>query len=306
MIVIPPIVITDAILTATNIAIGPNAEWAVSTSYSVGDFVADNSLENHKNYENLIAGAGKFPPSFSNTTLPVPVTIDWLDLGSTNRWAMFDQVNGTRSIHADVIDVSLTPNVVFNGLALLNIDAATVRVIVTDPTHGVVYDKTIETQVGPADDWYEFFFYEVEREREAVFLDLPAYPLATVRVILDNTGFDAAAGTLVIGTQKSIGEALHGTSTGIIDYSRKLTDDFGNTRIQERSFSKRADYSVRTQTKYVGSVQNVLTDLRSTPAVWIGDEDLSTTFVYGFIKDFEIILSDAMWSDISLQVEGLS
>lgn len=312
MIVLPPLDITDSVLTSSNVAAGANAEWLVGTSYSIANLVKV-SFESDgvtpipaKNFENLIAGLGKYPPDFSNLTSPAPATIDWLDLGATNRWAMFDQVNGTQTINADTIDVLLTPAQVINGVAILNVDALTIQVIVTDPIYGVVYDNTVNLQSAPVDDWYDWYFEPIIRDTDVVLLDLPAYPDATIQIIADNTGNNAAIGTLVIGAQKSLGTALHGTSTGIIDYSRKETDDYGNTSIQVRSFSKRADYVVRSATSSTGYVQNVLTDLRAAPAVWVGDDSLATTFVYGFIKDFEIVLSDAVWSDMALQIEGLA
>jgi len=306
MIVIPPIVITTAILTATNVAQSTNAEWLVGTGYSVGNEVRFTADDVNKNYENLIAGTGKSPPDFSNTTIPVPATIDWLDLGATNRFAMFDEVNGTQTVNADTVDVTLTPGQVVNSVVALNMDAVSIQVIMTAPGPGVVYDETIDLQSGPVENWYGFYFDPLIRDTAAVFLDLPAYPDADIQVIVDNTGSDAKIGTLIMGAQVSLGVALHGTSSGILDYSRVVTDDFGNTSIQERPFSKRADYAVRLPTSNSGFVQATLAGLRATAAVYIGDENLSVTFVYGFAKNFEIILSDAVWSDMSIEVRGLA
>ena len=42
-----------------------------------------------------------------------------------------------------------------NGIAFLNLNATTVRVVVTDPTAGVVYDKTKElTGSSEVTDYY--------------------------------------------------------------------------------------------------------------------------------------------------------
>lgn len=306
MIVIPPLEITDARLTSTNVPLGPNAEWLVGTSYSIGNLVADNSNDNHNNYENLISGAGKLPQDFSNSTDPAPATVDWLDLGATNRWAMFDRVNGTQTINANTIDVTLLPNAVVNGIAILNTDVVFLQIIIDDPTDGIVYDRTVNMQNASVNDWYEFYFEEVIRDTDAVLLDLPAYPAATIRILADNTGSVAAVGAVMVGAQKNLGATQYGTSSGIIDYSQKATDAFGNISIQQRSYSKRANYNVKTEIDATGSVQNDLTLLRSTPAVWVGDKNLSSTFVYGFIKDFEITMTDPVWADISIQVEGLT
>jgi hypothetical protein len=116
---------------------------------------------------------------------------------------------------------------------------------------------------------------------------------------------DAKIGELVIGKQRTIGVSNFGTSVSIIDYSVKSTDDFGNTVITTRAYSKRADYDVTVETAAVAAVQKALADIRTTPTVFIGDEDRPETVVYGFYKQFNIVLSTPSISDCSIEVEGL-
>jgi hypothetical protein len=70
----------------------------------------------------------------------------------------------------------------------------------------------------------------------------------------------------------------------IQDYSIKTTDDFGNIVVQQRAYSKRADYDVTVETNRVSTVQKLLADIRTTPTVFIGEDDKPETVVYGFYK----------------------
>ena len=301
MIVLPPFGVSDATLDSSNVPETDNPEYNPLAAYVAGNKVMVSTVEPdiHRNYEALQNTTGDDPWLDDGT--------NWLDLGATNRWAMFDTLNGTQTINADIVDVEITPGQITNMIALLNVSAAQIQVIVTDPIEGVVYDRTVQmVSDSGINDWYAYFNTPIERQASLVLTDLPAYSQATVRVIATETGQDVKIGVLAVGIQNEIGTALHGTGTGIIDYSIKETDAFGNFTILKRNFSKRADYAIRMNTGRTAFVQNLLAGLRAVPAVWVGDENNGATVVYGYYRDFEIILADAVYSDASLQVEGLT
>jgi hypothetical protein len=303
MIVIPPITITDAILDSSNVPEADFAEWVISTAYVAPNNVMVSVVEPdiHRNYEALQATTGDEP-----WLEPTPA-VNWLDLGATNRWAMFDNKNGSSTTNADSIDVSITPGELINSVSLLNISAATVQVIVTDPTEGEVYNRTIDL-ISPSgiNDWYAYYFTPIERQTNALFLDLPAFSQATIQIIATETGADVSIGVLALGVQNVIGIANHGTSVGIIDYSVKSVDSFGNFVILPRAFSKRADYIVTMDTERTGFVQDFLASIRSQPVIWIGSDVLGSTIVYGYYRSFDILLSNFTSSDANISVEGLT
>lgn len=205
-----------------------------------------------------------------------------------------------------IIDATITPGVLQNSVALINMLGDSARVKVTDPTEGIVYDTTVSlVSDSGIVDWYAYYFTSIEYTTDYIFDDLPAYSSADIRVQVISAGTTPVLGAMVLGSQYIIGTALHGTSAGIINYDRKTTDSFGNTQITSVGFSKRAEYDCIIETGKTAEVQNVLADTRGTAAVWIGNADYGATIVYGFFKDFSIILSDAVTSDCNIQVEGL-
>lgn len=309
MIVIPPITITDALLTSSNISepdAGEPAEYSVVVNYTVGQTVGVYTVQPniHKLYE-CVQNNG--PATIVVNPWNDAANDYWIEIGPTNRWAMFDQKNGTQSVRADLIDVTVTPGAIVNGVALLNMSGNQVQVTMTDPIDGLVYDKTINlVDDSGIQDWYAYYFTPIAYTTDVVLTDLPAYSAADLRVQLTETGAGVALGTFAVGFQVELGITDYGTGIGIRDYSRKEVDVFGNFIILERSFSKRANYAVTIQTNKVAFVQNFLSSIRSTPSVWIGNKDFGSTVVYGYYRDFDIVLSSFQISACNIVVEGLT
>lgn len=117
---IRPYAVTPANLTS-NVAETDAVEYASSGTYALGATVMWTAGDDatHHVYESLVAG---------NTGNALTDATKWLDLGATNRWAMFDQNNGSATTSDSGIDVSVEVLGRADGLALLGLDAATVYV----------------------------------------------------------------------------------------------------------------------------------------------------------------------------------
>ena len=231
----------------------------------------------------------------------------WLDLGFVNPLRMFDNKLDSLTVGPSPLVIDITPGALVNGIALFNVDATTVQITQTDPTEGVVYD-TGEVRMVDASTitgWYEFFFGPRLKRADLARIDLLPYKDATITITLRSEGADVSIGQVVPGRLQTLGIAQYGTSVGITDFSRKETDQFGNFVITPRRFSKRAEYDVRIPTAQNAGVQRTLAALRTTPIVWVGDETKEETVVYGYYRDFDILLAGPSLSDGTITVEGL-
>lgn len=295
MIVIKPEMITEAKLIASNVPENDAPLWSSATNYTIGQRV----IFMHRVYEALTNNHNKRPDTHP---------LDWADLGATNRYRMFDSIVSNPTTNPMQLDYTIRPGAVVTGIALFNLDAASVRVQMTDPTEGLVYDQTIDlVDLTAITSYYNYFFEPVgERRTDLTFLNLPTYPLADIRILIDNGNEIAMCGEIALGAQRTLGLTNFGTSVGIRDYSRKETDVLGNVIIVERRFSKIADYAVSFRNTEIASIQRFLASIRATPVVWIGKPDLDELLVYGFYKDFNISISDLNFSDSTIQVEGLT
>ena len=232
---------------------------------------------------------------------------EWLNLGAVNSLRMFDGKLDSLTSGPDELVIELRVNTLVNGLALFNVTAQTIQVEVVDDSDGTVYDTgpVVMIDNSTVNDWYSFFYEPYTPKKDIAFVDLPPYPGALIRVTVSGPGQEVSIGQLVLGTIMNIGRTQYGTSVGIIDFSRKEQDQFGNFNIVPRRFSKRAEYDVKIDTNAVAGAQRTLANFRTTPVVWIGKEEQEETIVYGFFRDFDITISNFSLSDATITVEGL-
>lgn len=300
--IVEPFTLQDANLLSSNVAENDHAAYAAGTSYDTGDRVIIAANNIHKIFESLEdTNQGNDPLDADNAD-------KWLDLGPTNRWKMFDEKTGTATENADSIEIQIETNEFTNAVVIMNASAATVEVVVNvgDTDEEVYRQEKSLVSNSDISNWYDYFFTQIDRIKDVVFIDLPAYLTKKITVTLTETGQTVSCGAVVFGTQKIIGNTSYGTGSGILDFSVKRTDDFGNFRILERAFSKRSDYSVQVATARVASIQNILANLRATPVVFIGNPELESTIVYGYYRDFDLLFSGPVNSDLSISVEGLN
>ena len=295
--VIKSIETTDAILTNSNILENEHPLWVSGTTYSIDDKV----IYQHRIYNRVIAGGGALTPDLDLT--------NWSDLGATNKYRMFDNIISSVSSRTGGIQFTLTPNQVVNSIALLNVNASTVRVVMNDPVEGVVYDKTKELRSsGEVTDYFSYFFAPLVSLTDlntAVFLDLPTRPTATITVYISSEVALVEVGEVVYGIQSVVGRTNYGTSIGIKSYSRKDIDEFGKVTVVKRKNSKYCEYDVDIDNTNLVFVQRLFQDIDSVPCVFIGNPDMEELIVYGFYSDFKSTISFPTVSKCTLRVEGL-
>lgn len=275
--------------------------YSTATTYAVGDKVLD--LTSHKVYSSVAAG---------NLNKPLTDTAFWLDNGFDNRWRMFDKSVNSQTTKTGQIAVGILPAGRFDSIVGLNISAASVMINVDDPVSGIVYNRLIQmTSYSGIQDWYAYFYEPVIRLTDFVVEDIPpVYSNSAVTVAFESSG-TTAVGTLIIGLSKTLGISEWGTKVGMVDYSVKTIDSFGNYTIVPRNFSKRADFSIQVPTSQVDDVYSTLVSYRSIPIIYLGSntgakQQFNSAIIYGFYKDFSISISYPAYSVCTAQIEGLT
>lgn len=302
MMLVRPVAVTDATLTSTTIAEPDTGEveWTAGT-YNTGDERISSTT--HRIYR-VVAD-----PSTTTDPTTEAGAVDWEDIGPTNAWAMFDNVNDTQSTASTNITVVLTPGVIVNSLSGFNVTgASSINVTMNDPTDGEVYNRDIEmVDNSEVDNWYDFFFSPVINITRFILLDLPVYPDGILTIDIDGTS-SIGVGTLLYGNQTDLGVTLYGTSWQLLDFSIKERNEFGNFVITERRTADLLDYDVIIAKTRFNYLKNVLRDVTTTPTVWIGDEtDVNDgTAVFGYYRDVQVNISGPEVIDITIQVEGLT
>ena len=302
--IIRPATIGDSELTASNVAETDEAEYSSATTYADGDLVmvtgtaGGAATATHKIYESQAGSNTGNDPTTDDGTY-------WTVVSSTNRFKMFDNIVQDQTIRAGGIDVTVTTGTVVNSIGFFNVDAASIQIIMDDPTDGVVYNQTFDLiSTSGIQDWYAYFFEPIVRTTEIAVTGLPPYSTADIQIIFTDTGI-AKCGKCAIGQQADIGLSQHGMSLSIIDYSVKSTDASGRVTITPGDYVDTVEVDVVLNTDQIGTVKDVLTDIRTEPVVWIPEDDNSAYLVFGYYREFDVIVSNPTLSRCSLEIEGL-
>lgn len=276
------------------------AAWSSGTTYTIGQKVRYLN----KIYESLQnSNLNKTP-----TTNPT----FWLDLGNDNIHAAFDTSTGTATV--STTELTFMVNVEKPAaIALINVDAAIVELTACDKITGeVIYNSTLGLTGANVQDWYQYFFFDpLVKRTQIVITDINsvfAETIITVR-LKTSIGVETSIGSFIAGPVTLLGQLQLSPNVGIVDYSKKETDDFGNFSFVRRAFSKRMSAQVFINNTLLNGIQRFLTDLRAVPAVWIGSSDPTfeeALIVYGFYRDFNINIAYPQVSLCDLEIEGLT
>lgn len=301
--IIRPVNIDNSVLTSSNVTEADKPEFSLVTSYALDAEVMVTTDGVHSIYVSLKSSNVGNQPEYDDPVTPV----NWARKSATNRWAMFSSQINDQTQRAGEIVIVLDATSLVDGVAFFNLDAQSITISVDDPVDGIVYNKTIQLiDNSGVNDWFSWYFEPITRQKVAGVLDLPPYANATITITITNTGGTAKCGVFTFGAQRKLGDTDFGTGIGIVDYSRKERDTFGNPVTVKRNFAKRANYSVTADTNYVSTIQNTLSDLRTVDMAWIGSVDYPSTIIFGYYKDFDVILSNYTKSQLSIEVEGLT
>lgn len=297
--VVRPIDVTPAMLVSSSVPETDHPEWAAGTTYATGQRVI--VLATHKVYQSTADGnVGNDPTA--------PVSIKWVEVGSTNRWKAFDKSVSTQVKQATSISYRIKPGSAITSVNLLNLTGATsARVRVVAPGEVTVYDKTVALARTPVETgWWAWFFGDRRTPTQVLLQDLPSYPTADILIDIEGTA-DLGVGVIILGQLRrfSLGVKM-GARVGIQDYSTKSRNDFGDVIVVERAFAKRANFSMLLTAGEVDALHLFLSGVRATPCLWIATQRYESTTVYGFYKNFDIVISYAMYSDCDLELEGLT
>lgn len=295
--IVTPIVIDSTKLTTTNVSgTAEGASWLAATAYTIGNRVY---RPNNKLYERLISG--------TTATAPEGDSINWILVSPTNPYRMFDASNSSQTSNATSINVRVTPAAIANTLALFNMDGTSVTVAMNDPVAGSVYSQTFSLQSPPiAPSWYAYFFDPIKTKRDLV-VSLPSYINAYTDVTITKAAGTAKCGTMILGNANLVGLGInYGASVGIIDYSTKEKNTFGDYNIVPRGFAKRANFTIMLENSEVDPLIDLLSDLRTTPTLFIGSTQFTSTAIFGYYKDFDINLQYTENSICTITLEGLS
>lgn len=297
LVFVDPLPITAAMVTSSNVPETDAPAWSNATTYADTDRV----VYQHQVWESLQGtNLNHFPDETDSAW--------WALVGPTNRMRCFDGKNSSQTAYSTTINYELDPGLGVTSIAALNVTGCiNWDVTVDHPSYGTLYTRTVEMRSLPTipGPW-GWCFGKRTRKSVAVLTDLPGIPGCTYTIAFSGTT-DLAVGVLLLGQTKQIGMGVRaGARIGITDYSRKEANEWGEVVLVERAFAKRASFDLPIAAALVDEAVDYFASIRAKPVLCIGSSTYGATVVFGFIKEFEVVIAYAAVSDCSLTMEGLT
>ena len=305
-------VITGSGLLYTNVT-NPYSEWSSATTYSLGQIIVVGTYTGSNIVDITSSGTYK---SLTNSNLnnnPVTSPTSWVRIGPTNQFAVFDNVISSSTVKdSDIIFVVKSTSV--DSVAVLNSTSDKINCAVSDASYSetflynIAYSRTTQLNGSESIDWFSYFFFdEYVQKTQAIYLDIPQVSNGIVSIKITGT-VNVTAGSFVEGQIKVLGATQYGASAGITDYSKKEVDEFGNTVLVVRNYSKRMQAKIFLSNSNLNTVQRILYSIRATPVLWIASDDSQLEeplIVMGYYKDFDTEIAYPAHSLCNLTIEGL-
>ena len=331
-------------LVSTN-AVDTTAEFVAGTLYDLGAEVkvsAENNL-----YKCLTKDTTEVPTGNKTTE-------NWLFLGKTNPYKMFDEkyksrtikesgnrvvtINKSRTVKESgnrVVIIKESGNLVVtikmkqdggfskvsDGIALLNVSASKIRIVGVREGE-TIYDE--EFDMGVLDLFSPCMilncnFGQITYKKNLILTPLKdkdgliIYGCRSTEYTITFVPIDdetpAACGVCILGKMQYFGKTLMNPKKSLVNYDVKDTNEYGDTAVVERGFSNNYNFSFVGKNDIMQVADETLTELRSTPLIYVVTDDqiLASVFSgYGMISILDITQQGACDMLMTLEVGSLA
>lgn len=276
--ILMPLEITDAAiiaLTAGGVALGEdvaaNPAWVAGTTYTEGQTV--HSPVTHRVYESLKGGnVGKDPTKPANQFNATGTPTWWVDIGPTNRRAMFDGLISTPTAGASPLTVTLRAGA-FNGFALFGLDGDTISIEARSAPGGTVIYTTggdIPLEGSMPADYYDYFFAPFKPLTQFTATGIEPYSSAEITITVKKGTGDAKIGMVALGDVKPLGVPQRGVRVAPRTYSYIADDAYGNTTIKRRPSATGLSIPVTVKYEDADDVVQTIQNILDVPVAVIG------------------------------------
>ena len=305
-------------LVSTN-AVDTTAEFVAGTLYDLGAEVkvsAENNL-----YKCLTKDTTEVPTGNKTTE-------NWLFLGKTNPYKMFDEKYKSRTVKESgnlVVTIKMKEGGGFSkasdSIALLNVSASKVKIVGVREGE-TIYDE--EFDMGVLDLFspckiLNCNFGQITYKKNLILTPLKdkdgliVYGCRITEYTITFVPIDdetpAACGVCILGKMQYFGKTLMNPKKSLVNYDVKDTNEYGDTAVVSRGFSNNYNFSFVGKNDIMQVADETLTELRSTPLIYVVTDEqiLASVFSgYGMISILDITQQGACDMLMTLEVGSLA
>ena len=284
-----------------------------SSTYGLGDTASSST--SHRVYESLAAdNVGNPLP-----VLPETTTTKWLDVGPTNRFAMFDLFRNTQTVSASPLTVVIAPGERVNTLGLAGLVANQVQISATSVLGGgTVYPSehsasptgifNLNTRI--VNNGYDYCFETFTTLPSMAIFDLPPFSDIIITVTISAGSGNVKVGSLVVGTYIYIGNIQYGATNDGMNFSTVTRDAWGNATLVPRRTIPKTEQTLIIPGNRINRCKEARVLLNAVPALWTGlDDNASSWFdmltILGIYTRFQIGQLNNSRAEINLSLEEI-
>lgn len=152
--------------------------------------------------------------------------------------------------------------------------------------------------------WWNYFFDPPRYDEDWTVTGIP--PISGILEV-ELYGGRPAIGSIIVGEHVQLGYTKYGPRFGFKDYSVNTTDDYGNPLWVKRRNAKRGSFISYIPPKELDYVQQRLSDITGSPALWIGDDGCGyqSMTIFGFLKSCDTSLVAVCNGEATFEIEGI-
>lgn len=267
-------------------------------TYAKGDRVID--IINHLVYESALAG---------NRGQSLTLGTAWLKVGSTTRWAPFDQLRSTQARAPVDLVYTIAPGKRTGTLILIGLDG---REVVVEMEAGgrQVYSRTVNLSTRNTRSWRQYLFGEFRTRKTVQFYDLPLYRVAKIKITVKKPNGEPGIGGILVGNSIYIGEFQWKGTSDRLNFSIAERNEFSVLELQQRPSIPNLDGEVWFEKDLAPAIVELRDSVNAVPAFYSAlDDDTHPYFsllnIWGIDRRFAINVDDFDHGLINLQVEEL-
>lgn len=265
-------------------------EYSSQTTYKRGDEV---------NYENDIYKATKETTNEN----PKNEIFTWVKIGKDNKYKFLDEYINTQTVGDKSLKVQIDFLEYVDTFAFFNTKCQKIRI---KHNQKEIFNKKMQQRKNSL-NWFNYFF-----EFEA--LELKDFWFLNPFVIKKGFEFelvseeDVALGGFLAGKKVFLGNTLVTPKISLIDYSKVITDEWGNSFFRKGKTTKYASVSVAIENSRIDFIRNELEKIVGTPTLFLcdqRDDGYESLNIFGSFSDFDIIIENGTHSQMNLTIKGV-
>ena len=298
LIITEPLTLGPDQLQATDVPDGDYPDWDTNTTYSLGNRV--------------VRGITVYESAQSNNTGNDPATSSeawWLNVSPINRWRAFELSHTKSTAKPGGFFYEFKPGYAIGAIHVTDmVDCATLRITLTDPIAGVVWD-TGQIAVGrviTAASWWQWAFGRRVPITQKHWYGVPTWPQAVLRLEVTG-GNDCAVGMFMVGQTTEFGLGVNsGVRIGMTDFSRRDRDQWGEITLKKGAYIDEISMQLTLRNSQLDAMNDFKNRNRATVLFWNLSDRWNATRLLGMYKTWDTQINYEMYSAVSIEFEGMT